>query len=139
MMPGTIIDSSQRAVGSSAVARVARAARILAGVAILWSFASLGGVIVRALGAPIPGSVVGMLLMWLALEAGVVRLRWVQSGAAALLTVLGLLFVPAGAGFVQFTAAGTLWLEILAIVVIGCLISLAVSGHVSQLLLSRHD
>ncbi len=109
------------------------------GVAIMWGFALLGGVISHALGIPVPGSLVGMILLWAALELRVVRLEWVDQGSRVLLTVLGLLFVPAGTGFIQFIGAGTVWLEILVTVIVGSLASLAVSAHVVQHLLVRGD
>lgn len=104
---------------------------------MLWAFALLGSLIAHLLGLPIPGSVIGMLLMWGALETGVIRLHWIQSGAVVLLAVLGLLFVPAGAGFVQFTGAGVIWPEVIGTAIVGCLISLAISGHVIQTIVRR--
>ncbi len=115
------------------------ALRVVLGVAIMWGVALLGGVISHALDIPVPGSLVGMILLWAALELGVVRLEWVDQGSRVLLTVLGLLFVPAGTGFIQFIGAGTVWLEILVTVIVGSLASLAVSAHVVQYLLVRGD
>ncbi len=104
----------------------------LLGIGILWGFAALGDLVANALALPIPGSVIGMLLLWGGLETRVVRLRWIEGGARPLLAALGLLFVPAGAGFVQFVGAGALWLKLLAIVVIGSLVTLAVSALIVQ-------
>ncbi len=67
------------------------------------------------------------------------RLEWVDQGSRVLLTALGVLFVPAGTGFIRFIGAGTVWLEILATVIIGSLASLAVSAHLVQYFLVRGD
>ena len=106
--------------------------RLIAGVAGLWAFVGLGELAVVLTGLPLPGSVAGMLLLWAALEARIVRLEWLDLGARSLLAVLGLLFVPAGVGFVQFTGAGPVWLAVAAIVCAGALATLAVTGHVVQ-------
>ena len=104
--------------------------KLLIGIAWLWAFLGLGTALVGALGAPLPGSVAGMLLLWAALEARVVRLEWLERGAGSLLGVLGLLFVPAGVGLVQY--GGPIWLVVVPVVAAGALITLAVTGHVVQ-------
>jgi holin-like protein len=106
--------------------------RLLIGIAWLWAFLGLGSAAVDALGLPLPGSVAGMLLLWAALEARLVRLDWLERGATSLLGVLGLLFVPAGVGLAQYAGAGLVWLAAIAIVLVGALVTLAVTGHVTQ-------
>ena len=111
--------------------------RLLIGIAWLWAFIGLGTAVVDALGAPLPGSVAGMLLLWAALEARAVRLEWLERGAGSLLGVLGLLFVPAGVGLVQYVDAGPVWLAVMAVVAAGALATLAVTGHVVQRAVGR--
>ena len=106
--------------------------RLLVGIAWLWAFLGLGTAAVEALGLPLPGSVAGMLLLWAALETRLVRLDWLERGASSLLGVLGLLFVPAGVGLAQYAGAGSLWVAVLGIVLVGALATLAVTGHVTQ-------
>ena len=127
-------ETGQRSARSRArsAAHARRIAGIALGVGVLWGFAGAGDLVAAAAGLPMPGSVIGMLLLWAALEARVVRIAWIDDGAGMLLAALGLLFVPAGAGFVQFTHAGTLWLEVGAVVVAGSLLTLAVSAHIVQ-------
>jgi len=84
------------------------------------------------LGLPLPGSVVGMVLLWCALEAKAVRLTWVRDGATTLLGVLELLFVPAGAGFVSFVDAGWTWLGAVAVTLLGAVATIALTGVVVQ-------
>ena len=104
--------------------------KLLVGIAWLWAFLGLGTAVVDALGVPLPGSVAGMLLLWAALEARAVRLEWLERGATSLLGVLGLLFVPAGVGLVQY--GGALWLAVVPVVAAGALVTLAVTGHLVQ-------
>jgi putative effector of murein hydrolase LrgA (UPF0299 family) len=113
--------------------------QVILGIGVLWGLAGVGDLIAGAAGLPVPGSVVGMLLLLGALEARVVRLTWIDDGARLLLAALGLLFVPAGAGFVQFIGAGTLWLKVGAIVVVSALISLAISAHAVQRSMAAHE
>lgn len=77
------------------------------------------------------------MLLWGALETGVVRLAWVRDGATTLLGVLALLFVPAGVGFVAFLDAGWVWPVALAASALGSLVSIGVTGTVVQRGLTR--
>lgn len=106
--------------------------RVLAGVALLCAFLALGTVVGDLLGLPLPGSVLGMLALWGALEAGVVRLAWLGEGATRLLAALGFLFVPAGAGFVAFVDAGWVWLAAVAVTGVAAVAALALTGVVAQ-------
>jgi holin-like protein len=106
--------------------------RLLIGIAWLWAFLGLGTALTQATHAPLPGSVAGMLLLWGALETKVIKLEWLERGAQSLLGMLGLLFVPAGVGLAQYTEAGPIWLALIAVVALGALATLAVTGHVTQ-------
>jgi holin-like protein len=73
-----------------------------------------------------------MVLLWIALEVGAVRLRWVERGAGTLVRTLGLLFVPAGVGFVQFLGAGRVWAAAVSVAALGALVTMTITGHVAQ-------
>lgn len=101
-----------------------------------------GELLAHAFRLPVPGPVIGMVLLfaWL-----VGRYRGegpapeaVGQVADALLTNLGLLFVPAGVGVVIY---GPLlardWAPIALAVFGGTLLSIAVTGRLAQLLLRR--
>ncbi len=51
--------------------------------------------LVRRFGLPIPGSILGLVAVVVALETRLISLRWVRRGAAGLLAHLMLFFVPA--------------------------------------------
>jgi len=106
--------------------------RVLAGVGVLLGFLLLGSLLADVLGLPLPGSVLGMVLLWGALEARIVRLAWLREGATTLLGVIGLLFVPAGAGFVAFVDAGWAWVGALAVTGLGAVATIALTGVVVQ-------
>ena len=83
---------------------------MIGGFLVLLGCQLVGETLARALGLPIPGPVLGLVLLFLVLEIGTAQGRFDRnrigtSGAgavaAALLANLGLLFVPAGAGGVQ--------------------------------------
>lgn len=69
----------------------------LLGLLLLAALNALGEWIVRASGATVPGSVVGMLLLTVLLETRVVPAAVVRPAAELLVRHLALLYVPAGA------------------------------------------
>ena len=82
---------------------MAVAADLALGGAILVALWWLGEGVARLLPwAPLPGSLWGMLLAFLALEVGIVPEARVRRAAATLVRWLGLLFVPVGVGVVAY-------------------------------------
>lgn len=68
---------------------------------ILFAFLAAGELIVAATGIPIPSSIIGMLLLTVALKARVVRISWVDKISDFLVRNLGFFFVPAGVGLMR--------------------------------------
>ena len=70
------------------------------GLALLVGFFLLGGFLHRV-GVPIPGGVLGLLLLYVALTTGLVPLAWLQRAADLLLRQMVLLFVPLTVGLMD--------------------------------------
>ncbi len=89
----------------------------------------IGEVTVLATGLPVPGPVLGMLLLllWLFARGGVSE--EVGRTADTLLANLSLLFVPAGVGvLVHWERVRGQWVAIAAALILGTLIALAVTA-----------
>lgn len=54
------------------------------------------------LSLPVPGSIIGLLLLFVALSTGLLPQRYLQPAASQLLNNITLLFVPAGVGLMQY-------------------------------------
>ncbi|WP_102126695.1 CidA/LrgA family protein [Deinococcus planocerae] len=106
--------------------------RFVLGLGVLVGFAALGTALVSALRLPLPGSVVGMVLLWAALSLGVVRLHWIEDAADGLLATLGLLFVPATVGVIEYLSAGAAWALWLLVMLAGLLLGAGVAGLVAS-------
>ncbi len=109
---------------------------MLGAITLLLVYQLLGEVIVLVLALPVPGPVVGMLLLFasLALRGGAgAPLR---DTANRLLSHLSLLFVPAGVGVMtHFARLGDEWLPIAAALVGSTVITIAVTALVMRALL----
>lgn len=105
------------------------------GLALLFGFLAMGEAVVRLTGLPVPGNVVGMVLLALALLGGMVRLEWVSGVADALLDNLGLLFVPPGVGvMLHFGLIRREWPAIVGAIVVSTLVVLVATGWTTQFL-----
>lgn len=82
---------------------------------------------------PLPGSIIGLLLLWASLLLKVLPLSWIDTGAHFLLSFLPLYFVPATVGAMNyghvFAGKGIL---LILITVISTFLTIVISGHISQ-------
>lgn len=106
--------------------------RFVLGLGILIGFAAIGSGLQTWLHLPLPGSVIGMVLLWAALGSGLVRLHWLDVAADGLLGILGLLFVPATVGFVNFLSAGAMWGVWLLVMLAGLLVGAGAAGLIAS-------
>lgn len=103
---------------------------MLSALALLLGCQLAGEALVHAVGLPVPGPVIGLILMTLGLMAwqrlgGVLETSPIESLATTLLATLGLLFVPAGAGVVgQLGLLSSHWLAIGVVLVASTLITM---------------
>jgi len=112
---------------------------MLQGLVLLLVFQFVGEGLSWLLQLPIPGNVIGMALMLLALCCGWVKLEWLQEAADLLLSYMALFFVPAGVGvMLYFDLIGREWLPIVAATFISTFVVMAVTGWCEKLL-DRQD
>lgn len=104
-----------------------------------------GELVSRGLHLPVPGPVLGMIMLLIGL---LVRDRTHDTGgqapaalegvANALLGNLGLLFVPAGVGVVLYgPLLARNWAPITVAVLVGTVLAIAVTGRLAQAMLKR--
>ena len=100
---------------------------MIAALTLLLVFQLAGEVIARALALPIPGPVIGMALLFLALLVRGGPGEDLRQTSGQLLQHLSLLFVPAGTGIVlHLTRVGDEWLALLLSLLIGAVLALIV-------------
>ncbi|GAB4120405.1 MAG: CidA/LrgA family protein [Roseiflexaceae bacterium] len=105
-------------------------------ILILLLYQLAGEVSVRALGLPLPGPVVGMLLLFATLLIRGKLPTTLQQTSQTILANLSLLFVPAGVGvMVHLDRIRADWLPLLIALLFGTWLSLALSAVTLQALL----
>jgi putative effector of murein hydrolase LrgA (UPF0299 family) len=106
---------------------------MLVGVATLLVCQLVGEAAVRLVSLPIPGPVVGMVLLFVLMLGRTPLPAALGDTADGLLRHLSLLFVPAGVGVVQhLDRLGADGVRLVAVVVLGTVVTLAVTALVFE-------
>lgn len=114
--------------------------RITIQIGILTLFFLIGQGIQNFFDLVIPGSVIGLVLLFLCLFFNLIPETWVQEGANFMTRHLIIFFIPATVGIIKyydlFIGKGFL---LIVITIVSSLIVLSVSGYVSDKLATRKD
>ena len=73
---------------------------------IILGFSLLGEALQRIIPLPIPASVYGIVLLFLSLCLGLIRVEWVKDAGAFLISILPVLFVAPAVGILEKKRAG---------------------------------
>lgn len=99
----------------------------------IYGFFLLGQLLRELFNIPLPGSIIGFLLMFIALSLKLFPLRFVESGATLVLSFLPLFFIPATVGVIEyidvFAGKGAF---LIAILIFSTILTMAASGWISQ-------
>ncbi len=89
---------------------------------------------------PVPASIYGLILLFILLKSGVLKLEQIENVGGLLLELMPLLLVPASVSFLTVldTIQGML-LPVLMMGLIGTTVVMGITGRVSQWLIRRKD
>lgn len=106
---------------------------MLGAFTLLLVYQLVGEVLVHLVGLPVPGPVVGMLLLFLTLWFRGDAPAWLRDTCQSLLSHLSLLFVPAGVGvLLHFKRLGAEWLPISVALVASTVVTIGVTALVMR-------
>lgn len=124
----------------SEVLLLRRILTVLFQIGIIIAFTWAGKWIALLLPIPVPGSVIGMALLFTALHQGLIHLNWVQAGATLLISEMLLFFIPAVVGFMQYTwMFGVKGISVLFIVISGTALMMITTAIISEKILERES
>lgn len=84
---------------------------------------------------PIPGAVIGLILLFIALNMGIIKVEMIEDVCEFLLSNMSFLFIPAGVGLM--TSFGMLkgkWLPFMVIIIISTILVWIVTAYVVKFL-----
>ena len=109
--------------------------RTIAQIGIIILFYLVGEYIVSITGIIIPGSIVGLVLLWLSLYFKLLNVKFIQKGASFMLAFLTLFFIPSTVAVINYpellTVSGGL---LILAVIISTILALVITGKVSRII-----
>ena len=98
----------------------------------------IGELLNKLLPLPVPASIYGMVILFIGLLSGVIKLSSVKEAGSFLIEIMPVMFIPAGVGLMSS------WLNLKPIIIPVCIITVVtiftvmiVSGHVTQFIVKR--
>lgn len=105
---------------------------------IIMLFVFLGDVMEHIIPLPIAGSIYGLILLFLALVLGIVKLSWVEDVASWFQSIMGLFFVaPAVAIINIWSDISTIWPKLVLLLVITYFVSMITTAVTAQALIKN--
>ncbi|GIM45275.1 holin-like protein CidA [Collibacillus ludicampi] len=107
-------------------------------VVFLIVFSLAGNFLAKILHVDIPGSILGLALLFLLLHFKLIRVEWVELGASWLLAEMLLFFIPPAVGIIQYTdLIARMGLGVVFVIIFSTLIVMICTGWFAELLYHR--
>ena len=114
--------------------------RVILQISLLWVIFEIGKFLVRITNLPIPGNVLGMILLFVLLLTGIVPITWVEEGANSLLKHLAFFFIPIAVGLMEWIGLiQTSGVQLLLVIILGAAVCILVTGLSAQILASTRS
>ena len=105
---------------------------------IILAISFIGELLKYLLPLPVPASIYGMVLMFLALLTGVLKLEQVRETGKFLIEIMPLMFIPAGVGLMSSWGTLKPLLFPVAVITVAKIVTVLVaSGHTAQFILKK--
>nr|WP_306802622.1 CidA/LrgA family protein [Heyndrickxia coagulans] len=102
-------------------------------IGLLWVIYEIGLEAVKILHLPVPGNVFGMLVLFLLLFTGILKLQWIDTGATWILKHLSFFFIPISVGLMSlgsfFLHNGVVLTVILAVSAVAGIVGTGMSAQ----------
>ncbi|MFD1179246.1 CidA/LrgA family protein [Paenibacillus puldeungensis] len=109
-------------------------------IAILFCISMAMNAIAKLLHLPIPGSILGIVVLFILLKTNVIKLTWIEQGANWLLAELLLFFIPSAVGVMQYIPLlESEGVRILIVVIFSTLIVMVSSGLIATRIAKRKE
>lgn len=105
---------------------------------IILAISFVGEVLKYIIPLPIPASIYGLVILFVALETGLIKLSAVKDTAKFLIEIMPLMFIPAGVGLLDsWGVLQPVILPVAVITIVSTVIVMGVSGVVTQAVIHR--
>lgn len=105
---------------------------------IIMVFAFVGELLHHFIPLPIPASIYGILLLFLALEFKILKVKDIKETSSFLIAIMPIMFLPPAVGIVEsWGLIKGSWLPYVLVIGISTVVVMAVSGLVTQMIVRK--
>ncbi|MCD7826117.1 MAG: CidA/LrgA family protein [Clostridiaceae bacterium] len=98
----------------------------------------LGEILNMLLPLPVPASIYGMVLLYVCLLTGIIRLEQIRETGRYLVEIMPVMFIPAGVGLLQsWGVLKPVFVPFAVITFVSTVVVMAVAGRVTQFVMRR--
>jgi holin-like protein len=109
--------------------------RFIAQIILLWLIYQFGNWVAERTYLPVPGNVLGMIILFLLLLTGIIHIEWIEEGADFLLKHLAFFFIPIAVGLMQWIGLFKLkGAQLLISIILGTAVCIMVMNSVTTVL-----
>ena len=107
---------------------------------IIMLFSFIGEMLNYFIPLPIPASIYGLIILFICLLTGVVRIHQVKETGQFLIDIMPIMFIPAGVGLItSWNILKVQVIPIIIIIVFSTVIVMAVAGKVTEFVIKRGE
>ncbi|WP_173918235.1 CidA/LrgA family protein [Halobacillus sp. Marseille-Q1614] len=112
--------------------------RITLQISIFYLFYLIGEGLRELLNLSIPGSIIGLVLLFSCLSLNLFSVRWIEEGSIFMLSFLPLFFIPATVGVVNYPSFLSMnGVFLVFIVSVSTLLTMIAAGKISEIFLKK--
>lgn len=105
---------------------------------IIIAFSFLGELLHYCLPLPIPASIYGIVVLFLAMELKWIKVKDIRETSSFLIAIMPVMFVPAAVGLIDsWKAIGDSWFQYIVVTVLSTFIVMMVSGYATQMVIRK--
>ena len=105
---------------------------------IILGISFIGEALHHFLPLPVPGSIYGIVILFLALVSGVLKVNQIKETSAFLIEIMPAMFIPAAVGLIDvWDLLESKWPVYLLIIVVSTILVMTVSGLITQAVIGK--
>ena len=105
---------------------------------IILGISFIGEALHHFLPLPVPGSIYGIVILFVALVSGVLKVDQIKETSAFLIEIMPAMFIPAAVGLIDvWDLLESKWPIYLLIIVVSTILVMAVSGLITQTVIGK--
>ena len=105
---------------------------------IIIAFSFAGELLHFLLPLPIPASIYGIILLFLALETKLIKVKHIRETSSFLIAIMPVMFIPAAVGLIDsYQDIGNAWFQYIVVTVVSTFVVMGASGWITQLVIRK--